>query len=53
MKYTLIIALLVLSCTGCGQKGPLYLPSETGDASRPPATAKQPPIKGATPQGQY
>ncbi|TAN48380.1 MAG: hypothetical protein EPN21_15055 [Methylococcaceae bacterium] len=46
-------ALLALSCAGCGQKGPLYLPSESGNTSQPPAAPKQPPIKGATPQGQY
>jgi predicted small lipoprotein YifL len=47
---------LALAATGCGQKGPLYLPSQAGTVATPasaPASAAVPlaPVQGASSPG--
>jgi len=44
--------MLVLGLTACGQKGPLYLPSQAGSAARPVARVPSAPddARPATPR---
>jgi predicted small lipoprotein YifL len=46
MKRAVILAGVLLVLSGCGQKGPLYLPDKKPPAVTPPATAPAPAPAG-------
>jgi predicted small lipoprotein YifL len=48
MKIALLLALVVLSLCGCGQKGPLYLPQ--AELPPEPAPTNQPVENAPSPQ---
>jgi predicted small lipoprotein YifL len=53
MRPLLASALAALLLAGCGQKGPLYLPDQTGEVvTRPTQTPEEPPAEQPPPKDE-
>jgi predicted small lipoprotein YifL len=53
MRTALGAALAALLLAGCGQKGPLYLPDQTGEVvTRPTQTPDRPPAEPPPPKDE-
>ena len=52
MRSLIVISLLSLLLSACGQTGPLYLPKDEPAEARAPTTTDQPVTEESTPEKQ-